>query len=265
MRRWTHVPLPSRPPPPIPPPPIYKIHKLQHFVTICETSLFEISNFHEQNHFITDYCSNEHSYMTVAALDQNVKTYPTTQCKFLLILKMGLPVFIGASSMQCTELSYTPFSGIVYWHIRLSGDANRIVRLLMALKMIKNKLPVRTLDSIHLCAPQPQIASWKYRSKNVNNSIVWNLIHSSKDFGTTNSRYLDSVLWKPGDHLTCSAHLRPTPELIYRPSSLPYKMHKGAKLTFLKVKGHPISHLNQEKKKKKCHLWTPWSCDQHFQ
>ena len=33
--------------------PIFKIHKIQHIDTICETSLFEIVNFHEQNHFIT--------------------------------------------------------------------------------------------------------------------------------------------------------------------------------------------------------------------
>ena len=33
--------------------PIKKIHKIQHFVTICQKSLTEISNFHEQNHFIT--------------------------------------------------------------------------------------------------------------------------------------------------------------------------------------------------------------------
>ena len=34
--------------------PIFKIHNIQHFVTICEKSLFEISNFHEQNDFITN-------------------------------------------------------------------------------------------------------------------------------------------------------------------------------------------------------------------
>ena len=32
---------------------IFKIHKIQHFVRICETSLFEISHFHAQNHFRT--------------------------------------------------------------------------------------------------------------------------------------------------------------------------------------------------------------------
>ena len=31
--------------------------------------------------------------MAVVALGQNVETYPTTLCKFLLILKMGVPVF----------------------------------------------------------------------------------------------------------------------------------------------------------------------------
>ena len=41
--------------------------------------------------------------MTVVAFGQNVKTYPTTQCKFLFILKMGVPVMIVASLMQYTE------------------------------------------------------------------------------------------------------------------------------------------------------------------
>ena len=53
----------------------------------------------------TDQCRNEHSScMTVVALGQNIETYPTTQCKFLLILKMGVSVFISASWMQFTEL-----------------------------------------------------------------------------------------------------------------------------------------------------------------
>ena len=33
--------------------PIFKIHKFQHFVTFCEKSTVEISNFHKQIHFIT--------------------------------------------------------------------------------------------------------------------------------------------------------------------------------------------------------------------
>ena len=33
--------------------PIFKIHKIQHFVTICENFIFKISIFHEQNHFVT--------------------------------------------------------------------------------------------------------------------------------------------------------------------------------------------------------------------
>ena len=44
------------------------------------------------------------SCMTVIALGQNVKAYPTFQCKLLLILKIGVPIFIGASLMQCTKL-----------------------------------------------------------------------------------------------------------------------------------------------------------------
>ena len=52
----------------------------------------------------TNLYRNEHyPCMTGVAMGQNVKTYPTTQCKFLLILKIGVPVFIGASWMQCTE------------------------------------------------------------------------------------------------------------------------------------------------------------------
>ena len=52
----------------------------------------------------TDQCRNEQSScMTVVALGQNVKTYPTTQSK-LLILKMGVPVIFNASWMQLTEL-----------------------------------------------------------------------------------------------------------------------------------------------------------------
>ena len=48
---------------------------------------------------------NEHSScMAVVGLGQNVKTYPTTQCKFLLLFKIGVPVFIGASCEQFIEL-----------------------------------------------------------------------------------------------------------------------------------------------------------------
>ena len=53
----------------------------------------------------TDKCSNEKiSCTAVVALGQNVQTYRTTQCKFLSLLKMWLPVFIGASWIQCSEL-----------------------------------------------------------------------------------------------------------------------------------------------------------------
>ena len=70
---------------------------------------------------------------TVIALGQNVKTYPTRQSKFLLILKMG---FLYSLELPgCNALNYAKrFNDMLYRHIRLSGDANRIVRLLMALK-----------------------------------------------------------------------------------------------------------------------------------
>ena len=43
----------------------------------------------------TDLCRNEHSsYMKVVISGQHVKTYPTTQRKFLLILKIGLPIYM---------------------------------------------------------------------------------------------------------------------------------------------------------------------------
>ena len=39
--------------------PIFKIHKIQHFVTICQKSLSEISHFLEQNHLITKHMTEE--------------------------------------------------------------------------------------------------------------------------------------------------------------------------------------------------------------
>ena len=89
---------------------IFKIYKIQLFVTICDKSFFERPNLHEQNHFITkqlteekDLCKTKHSsYMMVVSLAQYVKTYPTTKCNFLLILKKGYP--------------YSS-SGMVYQHI----------------------------------------------------------------------------------------------------------------------------------------------------
>ena len=62
--------------------PIFKIHKIQHFVTICQRSLSEISNFHKQNHFITKaydwrnnlYRNEHYSCMTGVAMGQNLQT-----------------------------------------------------------------------------------------------------------------------------------------------------------------------------------------------
>ena len=84
---------------------IFKIHKSQQFVTICQKSLSQISNFMSKTtsllkHMFEEkhvYRNEHYSSMRVVAMGQNVKTYPTTQCKFLLILKMGVSVFIGAS------------------------------------------------------------------------------------------------------------------------------------------------------------------------
>ena len=62
----------------------------------------------------TDLCRNEHSScMIMVAVGQNVKTYPTTQCKFLLILKMGYPY--SSVAPGCDVLNNAkPFSGMVY-------------------------------------------------------------------------------------------------------------------------------------------------------
>ena len=61
----------------------------------------------------TDQCRNEHSSCTtVVALSQNVETYPTTQCKILLILKMR----VSDSSVPpgCSLLNYgKPFGGLL--------------------------------------------------------------------------------------------------------------------------------------------------------
>ena len=52
----------------------------------------------------TNLYRNEHySCMTGVAMGQNLKTYPTTQYKFLLNFEIGVPIFIGASWMRCTE------------------------------------------------------------------------------------------------------------------------------------------------------------------
>ena len=75
-----------------------KIHFLNYPIFMSKTTLL-LKQMTEE----TDLCRNKYMYsscMTVVAMGQNVKTYPTTQCKFLLILKMGVPVFICASCMQ---------------------------------------------------------------------------------------------------------------------------------------------------------------------
>ena len=71
--------------------------------------------------------------MAGVALGQNVKTYPTTQCKILLILKIG--VLYSSVPIGCNVLNYAKrFIDMIYWHIRLSGYANRFMRWFIALK-----------------------------------------------------------------------------------------------------------------------------------
>ena len=129
MRRWTEIPpflkftnlsIFSQ---------FVKNHVLKYPISMSKTTSLLTHMTKE-----TDVCRNEHSScLTVVAMGQNVKTYPTTQCKFVLIWKMGYPY--SSVPPGCNVLNNAkPFSGIVYWHIRLSGDANRIVRLLMAVK-----------------------------------------------------------------------------------------------------------------------------------
>ena len=51
----------------------------------------------------TNVYRNEHySCMTGVAMSRHLKTYPTTQCYLLLILKIGVPVSTGAPCMQFT-------------------------------------------------------------------------------------------------------------------------------------------------------------------
>ena len=53
--------------------------------------------------------------MQIDDLGQSVKIYPTTWCKFLSLLKMGVPVFADASRVQLF-LNYTElFCGNVDW------------------------------------------------------------------------------------------------------------------------------------------------------
>ena len=51
--------------------------------------------------------------MTVVAMHDNIKIYPTIQCKFLLTLKMGVPILIGTYWMQFIEFSLSFFSDMV--------------------------------------------------------------------------------------------------------------------------------------------------------
>ena len=58
--------------------------------------------------------------MTVVALGQNVKTYPTTQCKFLLFLKKLGNLCWSVPPGYIVLNSVKPLSGMVYQHISQS-------------------------------------------------------------------------------------------------------------------------------------------------
>ena len=94
--------------------------KFPFFMSKTTSSLWHITKGTEQ------YRNEHSSWITVLAWGQNVKTYLITQYKFLLILKMGVPVFssvtTGITLLNCAK----PFRDMVYWHISLSGEANRL-------------------------------------------------------------------------------------------------------------------------------------------
>ena len=74
-----------------------------------------------------------HFRITVVDLGQNVETYPSTQRKVMLILKMGYPYSYlppGCSKRNNAK----PFIGMVHRHKSLSEAANRTVIFLIALR-----------------------------------------------------------------------------------------------------------------------------------
>ena len=79
----------------------------------------------------------------------NVKIYPTTQCKSLLIAQTGVTVVPPGCKVQ-TYAKH--FSDMVYLYIRRSGDANRILKFLMGLKKNDKKLSGQfELLTIYFC------------------------------------------------------------------------------------------------------------------
>ena len=81
---------------------IYKIHKTEHFVTICQRYLSEIFNFHKQNHCITItkhlaeetnlYRNDYYSYMTGVAVGQNFKIYSHHSMQFVHYENMPIQI-----------------------------------------------------------------------------------------------------------------------------------------------------------------------------
>ena len=73
--------------------------------------------------------------MVLVAMRHNIKIYSIVQCKFLLTLKMGVPILIGTYWMQCIEFGLSFFNGMFV-------EPNRIVRLLMVLKKTDKNIVV---------------------------------------------------------------------------------------------------------------------------
>ena len=63
--------------------PIFKNHKIQHFVTICEKSLFEISSLNEQNHFITKAYAWRNRFMKIWTLFLRYNGHYGSKCQNL--------------------------------------------------------------------------------------------------------------------------------------------------------------------------------------
>ena len=52
--------------------------------------------------------------MALVAMCHNIQLYNITQCKFLLTLKMGVPILFGTYWMQCIDFGLSSFSVILF-------------------------------------------------------------------------------------------------------------------------------------------------------
>ena len=109
--------------------------------------------------------------MVLVVMCHNIKINPIIQCKFLLTLKMGVSLLIGTYWMQCIEFCLSFFSDMFCWHVCLSVEPNRIVRLLMVLKKTDKNI----------------VAGWNFWLVYMNN-IYWCGL-SWKNMSTKGCRY----------------------------------------------------------------------------